>query len=124
MASTKHSMVGYFCEGGLMSWEWCPGGAGIAGTRFGSEDGFAMIRRRSGLQEASLLTSAKLLKTCYYAYIASQPVRAPGRGPRKSKALLQSALLKYPSFISMRPKQIAQICSDRQLIEKHAEEEF
>ena len=39
-----------------MSWEWCPGGAGIAGMRSASEDEFAMICRRSGLQEASLLT--------------------------------------------------------------------
>ena len=49
-----------------MSWEWCPGGAGIAGMRFAFEGGFAMIRTRSGLQEASLLTSVKLLKTSYY----------------------------------------------------------
>ena len=55
MASTKHTMVGRRCEGGLMSWEWWPGGAGIAGTRFASEDGFVMVRRRRGLQEASFL---------------------------------------------------------------------
>ena len=48
-----------------MSWEWCPGGAGIAGMRSASEDEFAMIRRRSGLQEASLLTKMKFLKTSY-----------------------------------------------------------
>ena len=49
-----------------MSWEWCPGGAGIAGMRFASEDGFAMIHTRSDLQEASYLTLVKLLKTSYY----------------------------------------------------------
>lgn len=31
-----------------MSWEWCPGGAGIAGMKFAFEGGFAMIRTRSG----------------------------------------------------------------------------
>ena len=46
MASTKHTMVGKCCEGGLISREWWPGGAGIAGSRLGSEDGFVMVRRR------------------------------------------------------------------------------
>ena len=89
-----------------MSWEWCPGGAGIAGIRFAFEGGFAMIRTRSGLQEASLLTSVKLLKTSYYVSWVNKPNKAriilEGRlhyfsvrqVPRKPKALLQSALLK------------------------------